>query len=272
MNWTHVLMAGYAGAVIATVVSLIRKKNWIGRGGAVVLTLAAIAIWNIADVHYLRSVSEQDVEHKFDAAIENMPSYVVMKEQEPQLLARIRAQVITMVKEGKNEQQVIDFIQPQILALQKKRLAFSPDDQVIAVMQVNIEQITAVQKSSNDACYRFLYPEVKGGVNAAKIISKDILAKRINADVAMLRSAYGPGRHLITDDERQNAQKNLREVIQKMLPKYGQDLVILDDPRKGLGKEKQACDMVLDLWNNILSLPKSQAAGIIRMVMAAESE
>ncbi|MGD8163123.1 hypothetical protein [Pantoea sp. FN0307] len=57
-----------------------------------------------------------------------------------------------------------------------------------------------------------------------------------------------------------------------MIPKYGQDLEILDDPRKGLGKEKVACDMVIDLWNNILSLPKSQAAGIIRMVMADESD
>lgn len=139
-------------------------------------------------------------------------------------------------------------------------------------MQVNIEQISAVQKFGNDACYRYLYPEVKGGVNAAKIISKDILTKRMNADVAMMRSAWGPDKHLITDDERQSAQRNLREVIQKMIPKYGQDLEILDDPRKGLGKEKVACDMVIDLWNNILSLPKSQAAGIIRMVMAAESD
>ncbi|MGD8204265.1 hypothetical protein [Pantoea sp. FN0305] len=110
MNWMHVLMAGYAGAVITIVVSLMRKKKWIGRGGAVVLTLAAIAIWNIVDIHYLRNNSERDVEHKLDAATESMPFYGVMKEQEPQLLAEIRSQVLTMIKEGKSEQQVIDFI------------------------------------------------------------------------------------------------------------------------------------------------------------------
>lgn len=46
----------------------------------------------------------------------------------------------------------------------------------------------------------------------------------------------------------------------------------MPDPHKGVGKEKVACNIVQDLWNNVLTLPKDQAAGIIRMVLASENQ
>ena len=40
MNWAHVLLAGYIGAVIAIVVGMFRKKGWLGKvSGAVVFAL-----------------------------------------------------------------------------------------------------------------------------------------------------------------------------------------------------------------------------------------
>lgn len=270
MNWTHLFLAGYAGAVITAVVALIRKKGWIGRGGALMLTIAAILVWNVLDVHFLKNVANQNVEQQIDAAVASMPTWQVLKEQEPEKFEQMRTQAASMIKAGKREQEVIDYIQPQILAIQKSRLAFAPDDQVVAVMQVNVEQIEAIQKVSDDACYRFLFPEVKGGINPVKLIPQEIISKRINADTAMMRAAYGPHRHIVTPEERQSAQLNARKVIQMMVPKYGQDLAILTDPRKGSGKEKVACDINKDLWSHVLALPQNEAAGIIRMAMASE--
>jgi hypothetical protein len=43
-------------------------------------------------------------------------------------------------------------------------------------------------------------------------------------------------------------------------------------PRKGVGKEKVACDIVQDLWRNVLTLPQDQAAGMIRLIMAPENQ
>lgn len=271
MNWTHVLLAAYAGAVISVVVGLIRKKNWIGRGGAIVLTIAAIAIWNVIDIHYLRNSAAQTSAQKLDAAMQSLPTYKVLSEQEPQAMEEIRSQVLTMIKEGKTEQQVIDFIQPQVAIIQRKRLQFAPDDMVIAVMKISMEQTAAVQKISDDDCYRFLFPEVKGGINPAKILPHEMLMKRINTDVSMMRSAYGIDKHNVTDEERQNAQKNVQSIMQSLIPKYGQDLSILSAPHNGLGKEKIACELVQDLWNNVMQLPAKEAAGVIRMAMSPEN-
>lgn len=237
-----------------------------------VLTLAGIALWNIADNYYLRNSSAESFADKVDAVIENMPTYNVLKEQDPQLFARIRAQMLAMREEGKSEQQFIDAIQPQILAIQRNRLQFAPNAQAVAVMQVNMEQIAAVQKISDDVCFRFLFPEIKGGINAAKILPREMLIKRINVDAAMMRSAYGPDKHRVTDSERENAQKTIQSIAQKLIPRYGQDFFIMSDPRKGLGKEKIACELIQDVWNNILILPKEKAAGAIRLILADESQ
>lgn len=61
-------------------------------------------------------------------------------------------------------------------------------------------------------------------------------------------------------------------MVAGLVKKYGQDIEIMPDPHKGVGKEKVACNIVQDLWNNVLTLPKDQAAGIIRMVLASENQ
>lgn len=272
MNWLHIYLAGCAAVVITVVVGLIRKNNWISRGGAVVLTLAAIVIWNVADFYYIRNLSDQESARKLDTAIKSMPTYKLIEVHEPQVLVQIRTQVLAMIKEGKSEQQVIDVIQPQVLAIQRQRLQFASDALVVAVMQVNMEQTAAVQTVSDDACYRFLYPEVKGGINSVKMLSHDMLMKRVNTDVAMMQSSYGPNKHTVTNEELLNAKKDIQSVVQELMPKYGEDFAIMGDPRRGLGKEKIACEMVQDVWNNVIKLPENKAAGIIRMALAMENK
>lgn len=56
MNWAHVLLAGYIGAVIAIVVGMFRKKGWLGKVSGAVVFVVAIIAWNLFDVHYLIGV------------------------------------------------------------------------------------------------------------------------------------------------------------------------------------------------------------------------
>jgi hypothetical protein len=64
-------------------------------------------------------------------------------------------------KAGEPEQQIIDTIQPQILHLQMSRLQNAPDANVVNYMTINMEQTAAIQKVSDDACFRLL-PDGEG--------------------------------------------------------------------------------------------------------------
>jgi hypothetical protein len=278
MNWTHALLAGYIGVVAVIVVMLYRRKGNVGKISSVVLVLVALVAWNLFDVWYLMPREQKSgvvAESEMDAAfraMDNMPTYQVLREQEPALMETIRTTAKAMQKEGKTQQQIIDYIQPQVLSVQMSRVQNAPDENVIAYMKINMEQTAAIQKVSDDNCFRFLFPAVKGGINPARILSRDFLINRMNIDAAMMRAAYGTGRHTVTDKERQDAQQNIQPIIAVLVKKYGQDIEIMPDPRKAIGKEKVACEIVQDLWKNVLALPQDKAAGIIRMMTAAENQ
>lgn len=212
--------------------------------------------------------STQTPEERFDAALSVMPSFRVLKEQEPQFWVTLRTRAMAMQKEGKTEQQIIDTIQPDVLGMQISRLQYAPDDQVVLYMKVNMEQTAAIQKVSDDNCYRFLFPAVKGGINPMRILPKEMLLYRMTVDADMMRSAYGPEKHTVTDAERQQAQQDLQVVVGGLMQKYGADIGIMSDPAKGVGKEKLTCDIVEDMWSRVLALPEARAAGIVRYAMS----
>lgn len=201
---------------------------------------------------------------QLDAAFSNMPSWQVIKEQEPAFRSKIQDQVLAMNKAGKTEQEIIDTIQPQILNLQMARLQTAPDANVVEYMKLNIEQIAAMQKLSDDNCFRFVYPEVKGGVNPMRLLDKELMQRRMQADATMMRAAVGPNKHTVTPQEITRAETDVVPIIQKLTVKYGDDIELLQSPAKGKGKEKLSCDLVQDLWNDVLALPEPQAAGLIR--------
>ncbi|WP_419720623.1 topoisomerase II [Leclercia adecarboxylata] len=209
-----------------------------------------------------------NTEQQLDTALSSMPVWQVIKEQEPEFRKKVQDEMLALQKAGKNEQQIIDTVQPKILHLQMARLQNAPDANVVEYMKINMEQTAAMQKVSDDSCYRFLYPEVKGGVNPMRLLDKDLMLRRMQADVDMMRAAVGPDKHTVTPQEIQQAETDVVPIIQKLTGKYGDDIELLQMPQKGKGKEKQSCDLVQDLWNNVLALPEPNAAGLIRYAVS----
>ncbi|EMM1151992.1 topoisomerase II [Citrobacter freundii] len=276
MNWAHVLLAGYIGAVIAIVVGMFRKKGWLGKVSGAVVFVVAIIAWNLFDVHYLIPRESPDYgltdAQKFENAMLSMPVYQVLKEQEPALWQNILTQATQLKEAGKSEQQIIDAIQPQILQVQMARLQQAPDANVIEYMKINLEQIAAVAKVGNDECFRFLFPAVKGGINPVRIIPRELMNRRMASDMSMMHAAYGPKKHTVTAEEKQLALQDLQSISPGLVQRFGPDIQIMADPSKGVGKEKVVCEMVQDLWSQVLKLPNARAAGVIRLMLSAEMQ
>lgn len=276
MNWAHVILAGYIGAVIAVVVGVFRKKGWVGKVAGAVIFVVAIIGWNIFDVHYLIPRMSPDYgqtdEQKFESAMMAMPTFQVIKEQDPVFWQHILDMSVQMKQAGKDQQQIIDAIQPQVLQLQMARLQQAPDTNVVEYMKINLEQIAGAKASGDDACFRFLFPAVKGGVNPVKVMSHEVLARRTESDARMMRAAYGPNKHTVTPQEKQQALADMQAIVPGLALRYGQDIAIMTDPSKGIGKEKVACELVQDFWSQVLALPDVNAAGVVRLALSPEMQ
>ncbi|HFQ9139409.1 TPA: topoisomerase II [Enterobacter cancerogenus] len=237
------------------------KKTWIGTV-VVVAVAAAVAFWVFFDKQ------QQSAEQQLNATLNEMPAWQVIKEQEPVLHQRILDQIAALQKAGEPEQQIIDTIQPQILHLQMRRLQNAPDASVVNYMTINMEQTAAIQKVSDDACFRFLYPAVKGGINPIRMLDKEMMSRRMQADADMMRAAYGKKHHTVTQAERETAVADVRPIMKDLADKYGEDIQLLQMPEKAVGKEKLSCDMVQAMWAKVLKLPEPKAAGVIRLAVS----
>ncbi|MFJ5980723.1 topoisomerase II [Enterobacter cancerogenus] len=237
------------------------KKTWIGTV-VVVVVAAAVAFWVFFDKQ------QQSAEQQLNATLNEMPAWQVIKEQEPVLHQRILDQIAALQKAGEPEQQIIDTIQPQILHLQMRRLQNAPDASVVNYMTINMEQTAAIQKVSDDACFRFLYPAVKGGINPMRMLDKEMMTRRMQADADMMRAAYGKNHHTVTQAERETAVADVRPIMKDLADKYGEDIQLLQMPEKAVGKEKLSCDMVQEMWAKVLKLPEPKAAGVIRLAVS----
>ncbi|MDV5237771.1 topoisomerase II [Leclercia adecarboxylata] len=232
------------------------------------LRIAIAVVLGMVAAGWIYRDKAPNTEQQLDTALSSMPVWQVIKEQEPEFRKKVQDEMLALQKAGKNEQQIIDTVQPKILHLQMARLQNAPDANVVEYMKINMEQTAAMQKVSDDSCYRYLYPEVKGGVNPMRLLDKDLMQRRMQADVDMMRAAVGPDKHTVTPQEIQQAETDVVPIIQKLTGKYGDDIELLQMPQKGKGKEKQSCDLVQDLWNNVLALPEPNAAGLIRYAVS----
>ncbi|MDY1037772.1 topoisomerase II [Lelliottia sp. CFBP8978] len=230
----------------------------------VAVLAAAVAFW----VYYDKQRLQQTPENRLDTTLNSIPAWQVLKEQEPAFQQRIRSQILAMQKEGDSEQEIIDVVQPQILHLQMSRLQTAPDANVVDYMRANMEQTAAIQKVSDDACFRFLYPEVKGGINPLRVLDKNMMQRRVKADADMMRAAWGENKHTVTAQERETAIADVRPIMKELAAKYGEDIQLLQAPDKAAGKEKVSCDMVQEMWAKVLKLPESHAAGVIRLAVS----
>jgi hypothetical protein len=115
---------------------------------------AAVAFWVFFD-------RQRAPEQQMDTALNAMPAWQVIKEQEPALHQRILDQMAALQKRASG-QQIIDTIQPQILHLQMSRLQNAPDANVVNYMTINMEQTAAISEGERRRLLPLPLPDGEG--------------------------------------------------------------------------------------------------------------
>ncbi len=62
----------------------------------------------------------------------------------------------------------------------------------------------------------------------------------MEGDATMMRAAYGPNRHTVTDAEKKQAMQDLQSVVPVLVQRYGQDVQLMAEPQKGVGKKRSS--------------------------------
>ena len=172
-----------------------------------------------------------------------------------------------MKKDGKPQQEAIDTVKPMVSELLSKRIVHAPDAAVNAAMQVNLEEMQTLLARKDGTCFKFLYPQVSGGVNTAEVLPPALFSKDLSTMNDLLL-ATGPQQSEFP------AAVSTEKVILMMAPvrqalgnMYGDQLQMFSDLTKPDVDREKVCEISISLYSGILALQPADSAAILRQML-----
>lgn len=271
MNWNDVIIAGVVAAILGGVLQALNKKGKIGRTPAIIIFLVVILGGNFLYEGVIKPRLAGDAQtQEIDQMLSALPIYSTIKAQEPALYSQIRSNILRLKKEGKTQQEAIDTVKPMVSDLLSRRMNTVPDVNVIAAMKVSLEEMQALQARNDGSCFKFLYPQINGGVNTAQVLSPELFKKDLDTMNALLLASGSGQTAQPTVVSGEKIKALMVPVRQALQDKYGDKLQMFDD----LGAEDvdraQVCDISITLYTGILALPMQDSAAILRLMLGKQ--
>lgn len=269
MNWTEVLISAGIAAVLGVIISGLRNRNKLGRFGAILWVIIPIVVGNIIYYHYinpngLRSNDRAQIERVFA----EYPVFQTLKQQEPALYTQLIDNFLKSKKEGHSEQQLIDEMKQAVSSLIAQRIQHAPDKDIIDYMNIILEELRYYQANnrSEHLCFKSLFPQVSGGVNATKYLPKELQSRDLDSVNRLFKASSGG----IINPINQDYENKLNTIVTQMQQQYGNDLQMFVNPASPDVDREKVCDMAIDMYSQIMQLPPSDAGAILRSMLGSE--
>ncbi|WP_241575391.1 hypothetical protein [Rosenbergiella nectarea] len=207
--------------------------------------------------------SRQHAQQQALAQFSALPGYRLLKQQEPQLWQEVSESFMHSLAAGHSQQQAIGEVRGQLTELVNLRIVKADDRAVTGYIAVAVQEMQALNKISAESCYRFLYPQVSGGVNIGELLSPQMNQVDEEALEQLFLHSQGGDR----PRDIAAAHNALNDVVKRLYPQWGNQLQQLNQPEDLATDHQKLCVMSIDLYRTILTLPQPKAANLIRQMV-----
>lgn len=227
-----------------------KKVTWVS--GIVALAAVAAAVWLLA----ARGRGA-------DAQLQAQPVYQVVKRHEPELYAQILARYQASLDGRLTAAGFINFANDAISQAATRRLGRAPADAQLALMRDMTANLKRLRARPDDACFRYLYPEVAGSADVATTLPADAQAHTLVLAAEVIRSsAETPA----APASPERAARMLAPVVDAVYAQFGADTQMMAHVREpGIDRAK-VCDIAIALYDRVLALPPSDASLVLSAV------
>ncbi|BAN97008.1 hypothetical protein E05_22420 [Plautia stali symbiont] len=126
----------------------------------------------------------------------------MLKVQEPALWQLLNRELQHKLAEGVPAEQALGDMRGWLIDLVNQRMACASDAAIINYIRVSVQD--------TQRCFRFLYPQVSGGVNLQQVLSPELNQRDGEALEALLQNSTGD--ELAVDQPQ--AQRDLQRVVE----------------------------------------------------------
>ena len=247
--------------IIVVLIKTTRLRAWQG----MLLFLLPLLLANLLWFSWLKPQQQHAAQQQ--AAIDylvKMPGYRVLQTQEPALWQLLVQELQLRLRRGEAPLQAAGELRGWLADLINQRVMRAPDAAVVNYIRASVNVMQALGQRDPQLCFRFLYPQVSGGVNLAKTLSPTLNAQDAAAMEQLLLSSRGAD---LPVDQPQ-AQHDLQRIVADLYKKWGDKLQQLNMPADTAVDRSFMCAMSVDLYSAILALPDKHAANLLRRMVA----
>ena len=247
--------------IIIVLVRTTSLRLWQG----VILFLLPLVLANLLWFSWLHPRQErQALAQEVSTQLSLAPGYRLLKTQEPALWQLLNRELLHKRMEGVPADQALGELRGWLMDLVNQRMARADDATLVNYLRVSVEEMQALQQPEPQRCFRFLYPQVNGGINLQQALSPELYQRDAQALDKLLLKSTGNDQPL----DQALAQRDLQSIIEKLYGKWGDKLQQLNMPADTAVDRSAMCAMSIDLYSGILALPAKQAANLLRKMVS----
>lgn len=265
MNSPAILASLFSALVWLLVIGWLLKRQKLSKLTGALLLVLPLLLGNL--YYYGWIAPRQQQEAALAAAQDSLaaqPVWRTLKEQQPTLYRQANDRLLSSLEAGVPLQQAIDRLRPLAADLLNQRINAARDEDLIRYMQISLEEMKAMREKGAAECFRFLFPQVKGGINISEVLPKPLTDSELLAMDTLFKHSNGADQPI---DLKQGRVK-LQGVVRTLYAKWGSDLQTLNTPAEAGVDEAKLCDMTIDLYQSVLALTDKDSANVLRIIIS----
>jgi hypothetical protein len=198
---------------------------------------------------------------EFEALTKENPAFAALQEFAPEVLDDVRAYLDEAVRDSHTALQVETNTRALIFGVVTGRLSKASDAALINSVQLSVDQMQWLHARDDDSCFRYLFPQVDGGIQAGDVFSPELIA-RDHESTRLILSTYDENRVVPSEEQ---AMAVLNPIYVALFDRHGQDRVaqLADVSASGVDRSL-VCAISTDLYAMILAGPGDEALTALR--------
>ncbi|MDX1402975.1 MAG: hypothetical protein R3192_00480 [Woeseiaceae bacterium] len=268
MDWYSVgvgaVCGGIAGAVGTLVAYTIKRDTSRQIVGAIVSIVLFSVLFAWAKATIIADRKQQEVLAEFENLAETNPAFQSIQDFAPEKMSEIREYLDIAVSENHDELLVETNVRQIVASLISDRMPKASDEALLNSIQLTVDQLKWLSNKENDACFRYLFPQVDGGLAVQDMFSQELIARDYES-TRMILSSYEAEREIPNED---SAMQIINPVYATLFAKYGSEAVaeLADVSVDGIDKSR-VCSITIDLYDTILARPEEDAVTALRWML-----
>ncbi|KKB03766.1 hypothetical protein [Pantoea anthophila] len=254
-----------AFALLALIIIVLIKTTRLRLWQGLVLFLLPLILANLVWFSWVAPHRLQASQHEQAVKqLATMPGFRVLQTQEPALWLLLTQELTRRIRAGEPAEQATGELRGWLIEVINQRLMRGTDQAVVNYIRVSVEEMKALNRLDPGLCFRYLYPQVSGGINLLTTLPPSLNRKEADAMEQLLLNSPPPDQPL----DKPLAQADLQNIVGRLYQQWGEKLQQLNMPADTAVDRSSLCAMSIDLYSAILALPDKRAANLLRRMIA----